>query len=261
MEYGFVMEPSTLESLTTNLSETYLAIAEGLPGTCVHEGKGFRAATNPFEHPICNFAVCDDSPEVDAESLRSLAAGKPHFNVYVVHGSGERAGEQALLDAGFSVLHGLAEMACEEVNDGPQIDLREALLLADRMRVAEFMSWQFFSTQTDAVRTRIAGASASGRALKLFEAVDVKIRQKPFAAVMLHPTAGALGLYNLCVSMPYRSRGIGSRIVRSAQSEAQRTGKVLVLQCDARLEGWYARLGLRRVGDVTVYGDRSKIAI
>src|SRR5436305_62404 len=141
-----------------------------------------------------------------------------------------------------------------EAASGPQIELRVARAMRERVRLAKFMACQFFSSQPGHVQGKIARASAQPAGLKLYEAVSVEVRRGPLGAVMLHSTDGVVGLYNLCIGIPYRSRGFGGGIIRAVQAIAAHEGAQVGLQCDSQLESWYSRFGMERAGFVSVFG-------
>jgi hypothetical protein len=138
--------------------------------------------------------------------------------------------------------------------EGTAGKLKVAPTAMDRQRVADFMMWQFFHTQSANVRERIAQATVRCPDLQLYELERPDIRERPVGAVMLHRTSGVLGLYNLCVSVPYRSRGLGSSIVLAVELLSMQESVILELQCDPSLIDWYQALGLEQVGAVDVYG-------
>ncbi len=254
MELRFVISTDLYPALSQNLEKTYWSIAKGILGTENVTGTGWKAVTNAFEHPICNFAFCEDGKKIDTEALVKLAGARPFFNVYVIrYGTGE--GAYVDLDrAGFVRVYSLAVMTNAKAGTGAAGKLRFAPTAMDRHRLADFMMWQFFSTQSANIRDRIAQATVRSAELQLYDLERPDIRERPVAAVMLHRTDSVLGLYNLCVSVPYRSRGFGSSIVFAVEQLAMQERVILELQCDPALIDWYQALGLEQVGAVDVYG-------
>jgi len=246
--------PLDLDALADNLAKTYLAIAHGLPATKSVSGNGFFGVINPFEHPICNFAICSNSDAIEGDKLYDLAKERKHFNVYVCHPVQSSSADPTLLASGFAKRYALSQMAGKMGSPGPTIDLRAAPLKADRLKLAQFMALQFFSGQPQHIQDMIAKSSAEPSELSLFEAVSHEVRRGPLGAVMLHRTPNVMGLYNLCVALPYRSRGFGAAIVRSVQKMALDLGFTVGLQCDSQLENWYAQFGMERAGIVSVFG-------
>lgn len=254
VEFCLVITSYLYPALSQNLEKTYWAIAQGILGTETVAGNGWKAVTNAFEHPICNFAFCDDVEALDTEGLTQLANAHPFFNVYVIR-YGEGNGAYVELDrAGFVRVYSLALMVGSKPATGEPGKLRYAPTAMERLRIAEFMMWQFFSTQTGNVRDRIAQATVRSAELQLYELERPDIRERPVGAVMLHRTGGVLGLYNLCVSVPYRSKGLGSSIVIAVELLSTQESVILELQCDPSLIEWYQALGLEQVGAVDVYG-------
>ncbi|HEY3783501.1 MAG TPA: hypothetical protein VGL56_20650 [Fimbriimonadaceae bacterium] len=240
--------------LADNLGKTYLSIAGGLPSTEFIKSEGWVAAVNPFAHPICNFAICEDCADLDIKELRRLASGRPFFNVYVNHFAEEDGAHETLEEKGLVRLYRLDQMArTREEPAGRPCELAEAFGVQDRKRISDFMCWQFFSTQTPAIRDKISAATLSAPQLKLYETQAVEIRSRPAAAVMLHRTPGVLGLYNLCVAVPLRKRGYGSMVVHAVEILGIQESVIVGLQCDPGLSHWYVGLGLEKVGSVDVY--------
>lgn len=240
--------------LARNLEQTYFAIATGIPGSETVLGKGWKGIINSFPHPICNFGLCHDVESFEPKGLLELASDRPHFSVYACRFGDERGTENQLGRAGFSKLFSLSIMACGEAAKPDAAVLREALAIQDRRRTAEFMIWQFFSTQSPEVREKITSATVQSQKLQLYELVAPQIRERPAAAVMLHRTQSVLGLYNLCVGQPFRSRGIGTSIIYAVQQMSVQERVILGLQCDPVLTPWYRALGMVHVGDVDIYG-------
>lgn len=254
VEHGSLVTRDEFELLSKNLSSTYFAIAGGIDGTAILTGAGFVAASNPFPHPICNFAICDDVSDIAVGQLRAMAAPKPYFNVYVSHFGREDKAMQALANGGFRRLYTLQQMMRPPVAiDCGQV-LERAETYGARARVGEFMVSQFFSGQNASVRSQISTATARASDLDLYEFGLSHLRRTLVGAVMLHRTPGVVGLYSLCVSQPFRLQGYGAAIVEGVERIAFEENALLGLQCDIRLEAWYQRLELIRIGTVDVYG-------
>jgi len=249
-----VIPLETQISLTKNLIGTYMAIAKGISGTESISGNGWTGVINAFAHPICNFAICDNTDDLDAPELAKYARSRHFFNVYVARYDDHHRANVRLDRAGFQRVYALAQMSCSKSPVGTQGILRLAPTAMDRKRVADFMISQFFSTQTASVRDKIAQATVQASELELYHLVADQIRERPVAAVMLHRTQGVLGLYNLCVSMPYRSQGLGSSLVFAVELLSVQERVILGLQCDPSLAAWYETLGMEQVGTVDVYG-------
>jgi hypothetical protein len=253
VEHRFVNDRERDVLLSNNLSETYCAIAQGVPRTEFVDGVGWKAASNGFPHPICNFAVCDDRDDLDARSLATLASRKPFFNAYVCHFGDQDLADSALERQGMTRVYAMAIMAFQGPPAGVVRGLTRAETPLDRKRIADFMMWQFFSTQTPDIRETIAFATVDSSRLELYDLAGVEFRVRPVAAVMLHRTEGVLGLYNLCVGMAYRRKGFGVNVVRSVQLMSDKEHVIVGLQCDPLLVPWYESLGFREVGRVDVY--------
>ena len=162
--------------------------------------------------------------DLDVDALFGVAQNRRHFNVYICHEGDESASGRALAKAGFQQRYVLSQMCGGDASPGQRTELRLAPVMAERVRLAEFMASQFFTSQPAHVQHKIAKASAEPADLQLYEAINVEVRRGPLGAVMLHHTRGVVGLYNLCVALPYRARGFGGAIVRAVQVKAEGAG-------------------------------------
>lgn len=255
VEHSSISPESELEPLARNLSETYLAIASGVPGTTIENHGDWQAATNQFAHPICNFAVMSSGAPAPVAELKALSNERKFFNIYLPRSEQENPTGEQLMRSGFRKLYVLHQMVGRSPSASDSAVLKEAIALQEREKLAEFMALQFFGSQSPAVRRQIMYASLSSPELKLYELMDVSIRQRPIGAVMLHRTPGVLGLYNLCVAPAYRGQGRGSSIVNAVLLQAGTEHVIVGLQCDPALCAWYEQLGLHRVGFVDVFGS------
>lgn len=132
---------------------------------------------------------------------------------------------------------------------GPQADWTECATLGEREAVATFMAGQFFRS-LDAHRKRIVISATAG----LGRLVYLGSPDAPVAACTLVESAGALGVYNLCVEASSRGRGIGASVVRRVRAMAAAGAMGVVLQCDASLTLFYKRLGFDANGWIGTYG-------
>jgi len=119
-----------------------------------------------------------------------------------------------------------------------------------RLEIAKFMTEQFFARQTESFRQRVASATADAAGLDLYELLSYG---RTTGAVMLCPGDTVVGLYNLCVASVSRGIGLGKELTAWALSEAYKEGKLVTLQCDARLQPWYENMGFQSTGMIEVY--------
>jgi hypothetical protein len=252
VEHSPVISANEFKLLRSNLARTYIGIAQGIPGTEIVSSNGFEAAINEFAHPICNFVVCEDSDALDLHQLRQLSVSRKYLNVYVPHFKADDFAHRTLESGGFRRLYTLMQMMWSgEAISGDSLALVETE--ERRQEVAEFMADQFFSAQAAEIRDRIALATQHAPEFELYE-ILAQASPETVGAVLLHPTEGVLGLYNLCVAYGARSKGFGSTIVADVKAIASHRGRLLGLQCDPKLQRWYQHLGLVRVGSIDVYG-------
>ncbi|MCW5941757.1 MAG: GNAT family N-acetyltransferase [Fimbriimonadaceae bacterium] len=236
-----------------NLSETYVALAEATPGTSIQREGDVVVAQGDLAHPICNFALLDRTEVTDAGRLARLAADRPYLNLYVPmpgHGPVERR----LRKTGLRCVHVLEVMVApgRVLGDQGRLVLLETETPEDRTRVARFMADQFFGRYQETMREGIARSTADASTMRLYGTPDC---ERPFGAVLLTETPGALGLYNLCVRLEERGQGLGSEIVRWVLAAARARGERVTLQCDDRLAGWYRRFGFVTVGRLGVFSS------
>lgn len=234
-----------------NIIHTYVALAGTVPGATLTRYPGCLVAAAPTDLAFCNFGI---DLELDGggldpagvEALRDHAMRHANFRVFNIPTGIEDDAGTALTEAGFLRHHRLAHM----VDGGTDLDdegddpIEPARHPHERVKLAEFMVSQFFWRQATWTRRHIVDATA-GAGHDLFRLGPLT---EPTAAVMLARTPGAIGLYNLCVRQDLRNRGFGKAVVRAVQRLARRESAALVLQCEPRLEAWYAHLGFRTIG-------------
>ena len=225
-----------------NLVETYAALALALDGTEVRRWETGIAARNPADLPSTSFVVSwADSPSWYEDAVSRFERWTPKI-VYRVGDIG-RATDELWHAQTLSLL------------ESRLLDPEEPFTLVpeetpqDRAEVAAFMAGIFFEGQQPERRRAIEQATARALRCRLYSVLEGGRR---VAAVMLHRTPGALGLYNLCVVPWMRGRGLGASIVRQVQTDASRAGVPVVLQCRAELVRWYRRLGFRTVAELAV---------
>jgi ribosomal protein S18 acetylase RimI-like enzyme len=246
MEHSPLRNPE-IRTAAENLSQTYLALGRSAEGATTWAERGFTACTGSMEHPICNFAVAKELDGGICARLRQLASQRRCFSLYALP---HLESESLLEGDGFALSHKLKVFVGENVIPHEQL-LTEAKTHHERLKLADFMMGQFFHKQPTAFRRGIAEATSRATSLRL---LSVEGNGRVAGAVMLSEHAGALGIYNLCVSTAFRRRGWGAAIVGSAARLAAQKGLRLTLQCEPNLAAWYETLGFREVGSVSVFG-------
>ena len=249
MEHSPVIETGILPA-TRNLVHTYLMLGANTPGAKVQEETGMWLCTGTMEHPICNFAVDIEPSNEVAARIRELALQRKAFCVYLLPPFDGSEHFATLEKQGFLLSHRLKMLVADEVAED-RIELEEVQIPKDRRKLAEFMVDQFFHRLPTAFRRGIAEATAAPGTLKLYRAVW---NERTAGAVMVSEHESVVGIYNLCVAPHFRNRGWGSSIVRTIVESASKRGCGVTLQCEASLASWYASLGFREVGSVSVFG-------
>lgn len=239
-----------VEAARANLLDTFLRLGRAVPGSRIEESEAFTSCVGPLDHPICNFAGQLRIDPWSARRLGEIAASRNTFNVYVMPGDQPEHAGELLQRAGFERSYELFQMLAEEPEPGPPIEMRPVTKAAERLQVAQFMSEQFFSRQSDAFRRRLAETTAEAAGLELF---DLSERGRLVAAVMLGHAAGILGVYNLCVASSRRGRGIGRAVLDWVLTVARDSGRAVALQCSPDLRDWYGYRGFVASGRVSVY--------
>lgn len=237
-----------LEERLENLARTYIALGRHAPGSRLVYEDSFVACTGDVEHPISNFAVRLRLDGHAAERLRGLAAGRSVFNVYL---DGDDSGQAAELKAaGFRRIYTLLHMQSSGEPRPAHPEARQALGPRVRQAIAGFMTEQFFGSSSEGVKVPLTAAIAAAVRLQLY---GVFKDEELLAAMMLHRSAGCIGLYNLCVLPAARGRGYGSALVEFALARGGDLQVPVTLQCDKALESFYERLGFCRRGTVEVF--------
>ncbi len=233
-----------------NLLRTYFSLGLAIPNSTTLTDEGYRACLGEFEHPICNFAAGLHLDPWSAKQLASLAASRKAFNVYAIPGDSPEHLQELLHRCDFRISYRLVQMVAEPIgrHSGPMVV--RATDSESRLQIAQFMTEQFFSRQTEAFRTRVATATADATELELYSLLSYG---RTTGGVMLCPGEKVIGIYNLCVASASRGLGLGKELTAWALSEAFKQQKVVTLQCDSHLQSWYEDLGFHATGMIEVY--------
>lgn len=232
-----------------NLTETYLALGATIPGTHKLFWEGGAGCTNPLPHALCNFAVASSDLESCEAEVRKMAEGKDHFTLYLTCVEPDQGVRRKLGQVGFRYAQSMLLMESSQLNpEEPFTLIREDA--EGRMDASRFMVEIFFANYSCERKNRLCVATGTAEGCEIYSMRDTSARA---GAVMLHQSASAVGIYNLCVHPVCRGAGVGTQIVRQVQTEAARIGLPVILQCNSQLGGWYRRLGFRNVGYLDVY--------
>jgi GNAT superfamily N-acetyltransferase len=233
-----------------NLTDTYMALGKAAGNGGIFDNAGLQGFASAFPHPISNFAVVQQMTPELASDLRSIVSSRLAFHVYIGASNNMRRSCSLLRKAGFRNTHTLFVMATRPGNDVGGLPLEKAETTQARADIADFMMSQFPSSYPEWIRHEVMRATAEAEGLDLY---SFEPNRERIGAIMLRRNDSCVGLYNLCVAEPERSRGVGTMLVRMTQRVANRQKQPVILQCDRRLVSWYEHLGFRCVGKVEVF--------
>lgn len=234
-----------------NVLQTYLTLATGLPGTEVIQRDGFLRVLGTWPLSFCNFAgqfESDRDPDDVARELVGESRRGDGLWAFVM--SGDRPAElrNSLLDHGFSLRQCLTQFWSADEGE-PMPEIRLAQDADSRLRVGSFMADQFFPFSSANSKSMVARSTA----MCLAELAFIGSAERPDAAMMLCRTKYSVGLYNLCVRKGMRNQGLGTKLVRAAQSIAASYKLPLTLQCHASLRKWYQDQAFEMSGTVHAF--------
>jgi ribosomal protein S18 acetylase RimI-like enzyme len=246
------------------LLATYVGLASSVEGAEVIEREDWTLCLGPPEVKFCNFAAkFDIKSDGSFRELLQIARSRSTpeegccvtFMVCGEDQPSDLAFRLALAGFGsrYELHHFVWSPQWPPAPAEPALRLKEATLLRERVKAAQFMAYQFFPHRSKRDREPMVEATVhSGH--RLFYLQDLPGRLT--GAMMISSTNEANGLYNVCVRGGNRGRGIGRRLVRSAQELAKAEGRPLYLQCTDDLMSWYEQLGFTELGlIVSVYED------
>ncbi|MFY9234300.1 MAG: GNAT family N-acetyltransferase [Fimbriimonadaceae bacterium] len=239
----------TLSGPSENMLRTYVALGRHAPSSRLLDDPEFVACTGELDHAICNFATRLRLGPDGGTRLARIAAGRKVFNVYSMPEDAVSETKARLHEVGFRRAYSLVQMTSTDRPSAPIPELESAVDGNMRREIAAFMVSQFFRTMSPGVRDAVASATASAVRLQLFGLFE---RNELVGAAMAYRAGSCMGLYNLCVSPERQNCGYGTSIVHAIQAKSADFGLPTTLQCDARLERWYQRLGFRSNGTVEV---------
>lgn len=237
---------STVLAARQNVITTYTGLALTMEGTSLEDIEGCLLCQGPFDLSFCNFAIGFDQAAVETINVLAQAAeDNPGINLFHITGDRPSDLKNLLTDGGFEKRHELASLAWEG-QCGEKVSLVQAVTLADRAAVGNFMTQTFFARGSRMMKEKIAFATSSAphQLWYLGPIAD------PIGAVMLVWLKDSIGIYNLCVAEKYRHKGVGRQIVEQCKAISSQRGLLAVLQCELGLAPWYETAGFERIGSV-----------
>ena len=238
-----------LEALRDCVSRTYTELATGAPGASVELGADVWIARSSIRHPIGNFAIrfaADHLPEKVLTEVRT----RPHFRAFVMDGDTPMSLGDLALNHGLRERYQLAGMVLQKPTS-PHTDVERAQSPEDALEIATFITETFFWRSPPHNRRLLAEIMASQHPRHEFYALrdDFGI----VSAGTLTPANEVIGLYNLCVRVDARSRGIGAAMAAALGAIAAARSNYVVLTCDEELIPWYSQQGYQSVGSVRAF--------
>jgi len=232
-----------------NLRATYTGLALCLPNARLEHDRWPTVCVGPGLPTFANFAMEFDEPhhwDAVEDVIQRCAIRTDRFWVFHCDADQDKQLRTRMMRSGFLYRHRLAMLAWEGSRPEAFATLREA---SNREETAQFMVGQFFRASAVEMKAAIVASTVhSGHNLWYVGAGGVAV-----GAVMTVATPGVIGLYNLCVDSAHRGLGTGSAIVRAVQAVAAVENRIVALQCDESLVGWYERLGFTRLGEVETW--------
>ena len=218
----------------------------------------FTAFTHPSGHSIGNCAWRVRMEPQTLARLAALAATQDGFHLYdpvesTPDGLEAETRQEILRRAGFQRQFSLVRFLSPEGFDAMPVQLVEVDTPADRRKVANFMTEQFFGRAKTEFREVVTRATSGAGRLRLAitgSMPDIR------GAVMVCDLPEAFGIYNLAVRPDCRRRGVGRGILQTLWHTARATPgdrRPLVLQSDPSLAVWYRALGFRELGHLEAY--------
>lgn len=245
-----VCDDETISAAAANLRVTYRRLGLGIPGAVWTEEAGFDLCLGDDEFPVSNFATRLRLDPWAVGRLREIAIGRPNFHIYAMADDLPAHRAELLERQGFRIRYRLDVLVADGPVSAPLVELATAVLPAERLRTADFMGGQFFSSHTPEFRRAMAEATANRDELGLHALFD---RGRVIGGAMTSRSEAMLGLYNLCVLPSRRGTGLGRAMVAWTRALAREAGLPLTLQCAPRMTSWYEYLGFSRVDTVDVY--------
>ena len=230
---------------------TYSRLAAATPGSEPIDSDLVAGYGGPFPHAIGNFITVSHVDHAVVAEANRLARLHPSLLVYAPFASNTTEVEM-LERAGFTNVTSYVVMVSLGLEFTTTVDVVQAKTIGERHTTVEFMSEQFFSKSSRAVRDQMIASTALSRETDLF---FVRSGRDLVAACMLSRSDSCLGLYNLCVRSSHRLRGLGATLLRFAADMAKREGRVFTLQCLDEIVPFYTRFGLESIGSIQVMSN------
>ncbi len=235
-----------------NILATYLGLASSLSEAVLRFREPYTLISGPTDLSFCNFAAgFEVEKDLDGHLgwLSRYASETPGFWAFAMTGDTPDDLPERLEAQGFERRQAMIQMVCPAPPLRLVSAMDEAVAQFDRREIARFMADQFFQRTSVDGRARIAAATA-GSPHRLFSWRD---GAGAASAVMVSCSAGALGLYNLCVRSDVQESGHGTDSVEFVKWLAAEKNLPVVLQCAADLVPWYQRRGFEPSGKIEAY--------
>jgi GNAT superfamily N-acetyltransferase len=249
-----------LAAARENIIETYFGLAATLKEATIGETDAFRYAMGSLPLTLCNFAIdlkFSLDPVERSQQLKKLhhiSSGKRALRVFALSGDAPANSFEVMRSGGFRRSGRLALMATRGVNYDP-IAVQPAGSAVERTEVAAFMVQNFFVRRETALRERIVRCTADSP----HELMGYWHGHHLMGAMMVSRTALSVGVYNLCVAPRQRRKRLGRMLLAAAGALAEAEGKVLTLQSDRELAGWYELLGFESCGEAETFAPIGEI--
>lgn len=229
--------------------DTYVSLARLSPASHVEQVGEAWLCRSSIRHPIGNLAIGLNGTGIP-ERVVNVVMSQPYFRLYSLPGDDPAEFAEAAFKAGLRERYELTGMVLHAAGTA-EIELNEAVDLAEAQRVAGFIADTFFWRTPKRSREALARIMASAHPKHRFFWLEDETGTT--AAGTLTLDAEVTGLYNLCVRRDVRSRGLGSSVAAElSRKAASRSGHVALL-CDTELVPWYSRHGYRIVGSLRAF--------
>lgn len=248
--------PSALDLASENLLETYVWLAQQVPGTTLEQHRDCTLVRGPSGLGFCNYAAGFqgvEDPLALAARLAQVAVDASVFWVFTVP-SDPPMMTDALLRSGFVSRYRLQIMVRPPQAPADRIDLTHTFATGEEEigEIADFMAQEFYRDGQSPSKRAVAHATRhAGYPLAILRDF------KPFssrswvvaAALLSSPTDNVTGIYNVCVRHSLRGRGVGSKLLEELVNTVG-SHQLLTLQCNPQLASWYARFGFESIGEM-----------
>lgn len=241
-------EGPSLRDAVDNLEFTYLQIGSRCEGARVKREAGWVECTSKLAHAAGNFVLIKEAERETIQLLERRHRSRNPCSFYVLPGPGQPAALDLMRRTWRREGDPLLLMANGRPSEVAPVKLRQAADFERRLEVTRFMTRQFFSRTSSAVRDAVALATARAE-VELVEVGERSIE----AAAMVSISESAVGIYNVCVEASLRGRGIAVGMMEAILRENEGRRPTVALQCEARLVDWYRKWAFDVVGEIHMF--------